>query len=218
MRRYGILIIALVAACDVSPTAVDGLERSSLEWLVTRGAPAGPAQRVLLDLVDRLESRQLAPGRLPGLDSLFQLAVLDESRLSAADADATRSAHRMRLEDAWTAIERGSRTHGEAELERARTYQAETIVRVLGPGAPVAWLSIVSRTLEYASRPDAARDRRGEPAAASRSAVALTARDLLADAREALGRGDTVTALDYATHAAGLVNLLLDRLSGLPPG
>jgi hypothetical protein len=211
MRRTLIALIALIAACDVSPTALENLDRSSVEWLVTRGAPAGPSQRVLLDLVDRLDVHHLTPGRLPGMDSLFALAVLDESRVAPNDADRTRAAHRAMIRRAWDAIDNGHRREGEEGLEQARGFQAETIVRVLGPGAPVVWLSIVSRTFERIQHtpPEGANGSLTDGPHAGYRAMSLTARDLLADAREALVRGNATGALDYATHAAGLINLLL---------
>jgi len=204
---------ALAAACDVSPTAIERLERSSVEWLVTGGSPAGPSQRVLLDLVDRLDAADLTPGRLPGMDSLFVLAVRDESRFSPVDGERTRTEHRTRIEAAWSAMARGDRRAGEQGLEQARSFQTEAIVRVLGPGAPVAWLAIVTRTFERAHRMTATGTygNSRDDASGSRLAIALTARDLLADARAALARGNGALALDYTTHAAGLVNLLLDR-------
>ena len=209
MRRLGWLLLAgAVAACDMSPTALEKLDTGDLEALVTRSVPAGPVQRMWLDLTRDLDAPVLPASEFPGLDSLFALATRVDGRGNAGDA--SRLEHRAMVDRAWQVLGQGDTDAGERQLTTAREYQADVVVRTLGPATPVVLGTLVGRTLERLNRTGAL-----ETPAAEKlrlDAMALSARDLLADSRERLQEGDAVGALDYATHAAGLVNVILRGL------
>jgi hypothetical protein len=203
LRWLPFALLLATAACEVSPTALERLDPAGLERLVTRSGADGPAQRVLLDLVRRLGDPAAEPGALPGLDSLFVLSLAHNGAdgPSAGEASQRLQHHQEIAQRAWAAIDQGDRDTGEDGLQDARAYQAETVVQALGPGMPFVYVSIAGRTLDRLSAADGGED-------ATRAAIARTATDLLADAREALQRGHGAVALDLATHAAGLINLL----------
>lgn len=192
------LMLALAAACEMSPVAIEAPDAGSVG-----GLRAGPAQRVWLDLVRDL-GRPGVPAELPGLDSLFVLALEGQPAEMAATA---RAGHRELLDTAWAAIDRGDLDAGERGLLAARAFQAGTVVRAFGPGASVAYTALVSRTIERLRESLAANG-----VVPRLDAMTLTARDLVADARLALDGGDPESALDLSAHAAGLTNLVAREL------
>jgi hypothetical protein len=198
----------LAAGCDLTPTEIEGLGEADLERMVAQTTPPGPGRALWQHFIENLDAPAIDAPALPGLDSLFQLSAAGNA---AGEAETSaRAAHGKLLNEAWRAIERGDMDSGEAGLTAARTYQAETVVQSLGAGTPLVMITLVGRSLH---RLDAAMDLRSGTARQPRfDAMSSTARDLLADARQALGRGESALALDLATHAAGIANAMQDLL------
>jgi hypothetical protein len=194
------LLTCLLAGCDLSPTAIEAMDEGELRTLVARATPAGEGRTVWLNLLEDFDAAPSRVPRLPGLDSLF---VLSMSAVMNGDGDASpRAEHRKLVDQAWLAIGRGDTEAGEDGLTAARSFQAQAVVESLGPGTPLIMITLTSRALERLQ------PRPGAPAEQQRRirAMSLTARDLLADARQAVSRGEHALALDLATHAGGLVN------------
>lgn len=196
--RWTVLLTCLLASCDLSPTAIDAMDEGELRAHVTRAAPAGPARTVWLNLLADFDRAPSNVPQLPGLDSLF---ILSSSLTNRGTESSLRAEHRRLVDEAWVAIGRGDTDVGEDGLTAARSYQAERVIESLGPGTALVMITLVSRGLERLQE---------QPAPAAQQerirAMSLTARDLLADARQALARRQPALALDLATHAAGLVN------------
>lgn len=206
------LVLPGIVACDASPTAIDSLDSTRLEQLVlaTNGSVT-PAERVLLDVLARIEDPDGTPIELPHLDSLFQLALTAEAGRSPARAARLRNEHDEIIARAWQAIDAGETRTGERILAEARSSQARSVTEILGVNASAAFVSLLGRALDLADEELLASDPAGlGPRGPGR--MAESARDLEADARMALARGDAARALDIATHAAGLVNSLLRRM------
>jgi hypothetical protein len=195
-----LLLTCLLASCDLSPTAIDAMDEGELRTLVAQATPAGQGRRVWLNLLEDFDAAPSNVPQLPGLDSLF---VLSLSVATNGDGEASpRAEHRRLVDQAWLAIGRGDTEVGEDGLTTARSFQAQAVVESLGPGTPLIMITLTSRALErLQQRPAATADQQRRI-----RAMFLTARDLLADARQAVSRGEPALALDLATHAGGLVN------------
>jgi hypothetical protein len=159
------------------------------------------------ELLDNVVHFLIALERIPALESLFADAIAKVAREKGRQAALTLTATLTRLNDeARAALRAGDRQTAARKLEAVRKEQIRIVLEVFGSG-------VVAPLIE---RVDAA-------IAATRARVASSnvarvveqaqrmlkeAADLNSRARTAHGSGDMSTALDLASHAAGLVNAI----------
>jgi hypothetical protein len=144
--------------------------------------------------------------RIPGLEELFDVAVArlrsevgpDAARAALADYNALRRA-------ADEAVRAGDRQRAHRALEKVRAEQIRFVLEVLGPDAVRRLLDAVARGADEVDAELAAARLAGRDV--SRLArMATSARDMLIRAQTQFDDGDPASALDLASHAAGLLN------------
>lgn len=211
VRVLAAVAFAAAAACDRSPTGDVDVDLEALEALA---GPTDAGRSVVSDFIAIATRLQAGDGgvpdiALPTLGHLFDRAVEAESETRGREfALELRARHLVLLDSAWSIIEKGDGGDGEQMLSDARAFQASTAARLLGRPASMAYVFLVGRTLERVNRELIALDRLGHDVRRLRR-MAASARDLQADARSALGRGEAASALDVGAHAADLVNNLV---------
>jgi hypothetical protein len=150
--------------------------------------------------------QQLAEARrIAGLAELFDLA---SSRLRAEDGDAANAALRAfdtARRAAADAARSGDRQRAGTATEAMRAAQIRVVIDVLGSDAAQRLVEAVAHGIAETHEELAAARSTGRDVSRLDRMVA-TARDMNVRARNALVAGDAVTALDLASHAAGLVN------------
>jgi hypothetical protein len=157
------------------------------------------------DLLDSVVHFTISLNRIAGLETLFP-AVLDKIGHERGDAAVNSLiADLERINgDARLALRRGDRDRARQHLESARAEQIRIVLDAIGPTAITRLAQAVDSTVA-ATRKQVAN--LAEPLATDRVSRMLSeAAGLNARARAALLRGDRSTALDLASHAAGLVN------------
>jgi hypothetical protein len=159
------------------------------------------------DRLDGLTHFLIALYRIPGLETMFTDAVARVTReRGLAAAKTLVGASDQVNADARAALRSGDRERARQKLEAARKEQIRVVLRVSGPGVVAPLLAQVDAGIA-ATRPRIAR--LGDTRLAPRATRMLSeAASLRARARLALNRGDAATALDLASHAAGVVNAL----------
>ncbi len=214
-RAPALLALILAAGCDLSPTALDQLDSDGVARILQASGQASrePAHRVLFEAFARIERPDgMSPSQVPGLDSLFTLALLTEDRRAPAHAAALRQQHRVLLAAAWRAVDSGDEDAGQRSLAAARSFQASATVEILGPATSLLFVSLVDRARLRAEASVRRLDARHKDDMPRLLRMAASARDVEQDARKALAQGDAAKALDVGSHAAGLVNALVAQL------
>jgi hypothetical protein len=170
------------------------------------------ATRAALKL-DAARRAFVAAHRIIALEELFQRAVLkvaDERGREAAAALV--AAHARLLEDARAAMRAGDRAAAQARLEAARQEQIRIVLAVFGTevaGRVLAEVGAALGELGTAIEALAAKGSDVDPFERMlRSAAALLARS-----RSAHVSGNAASALDLASHAAGLLDALRLRVA-----
>jgi hypothetical protein len=210
-----LLAVGIVAGgCDRSPLGSADIDPQALESL---GGPTAAGRSVAFDLIAVATQLQAEDGTvldisLPTLAELFDGAIsADAETRGPGSALALESAHTALLDSAWSEIANGNGAAGDRILEEARSYQASAAARFLGRPTSVAYVFLIGRTLQRVNERLLVLHRRGEDVRRLRR-MASSARELEADAREALGRGESGDALDIGAHAADLVNNLIREI------
>ena len=158
------------------------------------------------ELVDGVSHYLITLRRIGGLEVLFADAVakLGRDRNSPA-VTAMLLAHERWDAAARAALRQGDREQARQKLEAARTEQIRVVLFAFGPDVVRSLIDQVDVGMQATRK----RLHLAEPAAAQRAAGMLTeAASLNARAASANNRRDVATALDLASHAAGLVNAL----------
>jgi hypothetical protein len=201
----------MAAACDRSPTSLDAGQADGLRAVLASADRAGPGspESMLRDAAQQLATAVEATPRLPVLEGLFSMAVARiEARQGASASAQMRDRQRALASEAWLTVDQGDVDGGGERLSAARRYMAVCAVEELGQAVVTAYVAVVGLAIERASvmvaNPDADVDRPRR--------MAESARDIHADARDALLRADFAAAIDVASHAAGLLNTLFDQL------
>jgi hypothetical protein len=177
--------------------------------------PLDPAaSRAALD-----EARRIAAGaanggagvpRLGGLERQYGEAIARVADEHGAERAAALLLRRERLLDAArTAARAGQRSAAQAGFEGARREQIRVVLDVLGAARVAVVLDAVTEAAERAGADVAA----ARFAGSSHERMLRTAAELLVRARAAWDAGDAATALDLASHAAGLVDTVRLRLA-----
>lgn len=207
----GFLSIALVGACDLSPTALDELDPAQVNSLLGAAAArnSDPGRRALYDLAGAAAGAPV--GNLPQLDSLFDLALGAQASADPERSDRDRRTRQRMLSDAWSEIARGETGQGERSLVSVRRFQAETVVRVLGAPTALLYNSLLERSVRESRR--TLEEGPADDETARLSQMVSTIRELQTDARRAWADGDAAGSIDIASHAAGLANALARRLA-----
>lgn len=148
------------------------------------------------DALDRADQLLEAVNRIPTLEDLFAAALSDVRREAGGRAArALLSRYQTLVREAERALAAHDRLHAHSRLEQVRSEQVRIVVERIGGDGVSHHLSLV-RVAEQAL---------GEHADGVRRAVA---RDKLAEATTALRRGDLERALERATLAGEIVNVL----------
>lgn len=203
MSHRTALLLALVgvtAGCNPAITDLGDADADVLAQVarVSQGQVT-PAERVLVDLLQRGSRDPGSPLDLPQLDSLY--ALTSSERLSGDAQDLIRRHDRVSRE-AWAAIDAGDAGAGERWLEEARGIQSDFVASRLGRGGALGYIALVDRSLEQSRAAVSERT--------PRRVVRMldTATDLHDEAREAIRAGRIADAFDLASHAAGLANTI----------
>jgi hypothetical protein len=152
--------------------------------------------------VDGVRTQVADASRIPGLPELYDLAV---ARLRTADAVAARTVtarHAELRRAADLAVRDRDRDAAARALAAVRAHEIRVVVDVLGHESVQRLVQAVNRGI--ADVAGAAALARHDVSRFDR--MIATARDMNGRARSALTAGDVHTALDLASHAAGLVN------------
>ncbi|MEX2284677.1 MAG: hypothetical protein WEE89_19470 [Gemmatimonadota bacterium] len=157
------------------------------------------------DALDAVVHFLISLDRIAGVETLFPevVASLRRERGSAAAAALTGRLEQLNAETGL-ALRRGNRDRSRQYLELARREQIRIVLDGLGSSV-VNLLTDQVDAATIATRKEIAA--RAEPLTTDRIGRMLNeAADLNGRARRAAGTGDVATALDLASHAAGLVN------------
>jgi hypothetical protein len=159
------------------------------------------------DLLDGVAHFLIALQRIPALETLFADAVAKVGRQQSKAAVGTMLATLDALNaDARAALRRGERERAQQNLEAARKEQIRILLGLLDTSALPTLIKqvdvgIAATKTRVTWLPDARLNERA-------SRMLGEAASLNARARVALNQRDAATALDLASHAAGLVNAL----------
>lgn len=146
--------------------------------------------------------------RIPGLDELFDVAVATLRADLGPDAARAALAHYNSLRRAADeAVRAGDRQRAHTALERVRGEQIRFVLRVLGADAVGRLLDAVARGADEVDTALAAARAAGRDASRFER-MAASARDMLLRAQDHFYDGDPASALDLASHAAGLLNAI----------
>lgn len=153
---------------------------------------------------DAVRAGMMDANRIAGLAELFDLSAarLQEENGSAA-TDLTRY-HTLRAA-ADHAVRDGDRDRAQNALEAVRAEQVRVVLEVLGIEAAERLVDAV-RSSAIATEADVTREIAAGRDLVRIARMAAAARDMAHRAAAALSSGDPATALDLASHAAGLVN------------
>ena len=158
------------------------------------------------ELVDGVSHYLITLRRIGGLEILFADAVARAGRdRHSATLTGLLAAHEKWNADARASLRQGDREQARQKLEAARVEQIRVVLHVFGPGVVLSLIDQVDANITATRK----RLRLADPAAAPRAARMLVeAASLNARATNANARRDVATALDLASHAAGLVNAI----------
>jgi len=153
---------------------------------------------------DAVRAGMADANRIAGLAELFDLSI---AHVEAANGSATVDiAHYDALRRAADqAVRTGDRDRAQQALEAVRAEQVRIVLEVLGVDAAVRLVEAV-RNSAIATETEVAREMAAGRDLVRIARMAAAARDMGHRAATALSSGDPATALDLASHAAGLVN------------
>lgn len=189
---------------SVAREAATGLEaaRRAISQADSRSALEAASQAATL--VAGLRYYLLEARRIHGLETLLPQAI---EKLSAGRPTIPAAITRLDALDARTraALAAGQRSESHALLAQLRAEQIALVIRALGTDRIALLIRQVDeRAREIAPGIDSAKPTDRDAIRVER--MVHEAQDMSARARAALANGDAATALDLASHAAGLLN------------
>jgi hypothetical protein len=190
---------------------IDGLlAQSRLDAEEGRMLPALDAATHAAAHVERVRQSLAEAQRIPALHELFDLAAARLRAESGAEsgAESAREAlapYQALRREAATAVSSGDRQRAHEALDAVRAEQIRIVLHVLGDEAVARLLDAVKGAGEEV-RAALAQARAGGRDLSRLERMAGTARDLVDRGRAAFSDGDPATALELASHAAGLIN------------
>ena len=202
-------LAAIEAAGEDMSAAKSVAENAGRKLEAARATAAAGDTRQALDmaagsatLVAGLRYYLVEARRIDGIEVLFPMAAarLGDSREAAINRIETLNTQ------VRAAIQAGNRSGANALLARARAAQIEVVLQTLGTGAATNLLRQVE--MRAAELTAAIAATQGARHSVKVERMLHEAKDMNARARVALKNGDAATALDLASHAAGLLNAL----------